>query len=672
MQNEDIDYSDIIAKYDIELDWSTDNVIVVDGVPIIDKAKEEKLVARLVKIFARRGVKTAARDVSVIWDETTGKSKGFAFVELPNAEIAFSAVAILHNLQLDTKHQLQVNHFEDIVKFSNLDTTFVEPETEEFEPKEHLRAWLADAQGRDQYVTNGGDEVIVHWHGKRAQSGIAHKKPDGTPPWTDLYVSWSPLGTYLATTHQQGIRLWGGPSFAPLQRFRHPSVRLIIFSPGEKYMVTWSQQPIIVQEGDPQGPEHFSREDDGNNLAVWDVRSGALLRTFLVEHEAADKNDFQWPALKWSPDDKYIARLTSGHQISVYELPSMGLHGKKSIKVEGVVDFEWRPYEPTQIQHGKHENMLAYWTPEVANQPARVTLLDFPSRTVLRQKSLFNVTKCNIYWETQGQFLCVKVDRHTKTRKTVFSNLEIFHLGEKDCPVEVIELKDPVIEFSWEPKGEHFTIVSDNYPNVGNPSVTLKTEVSLYQLDHSRGVFRLLRTITGVTSNTIRWSPRGRFVVLATLGSPTKSELLFWDLGSDIYGPGWQKEERGGGIQQVGTADHYGVTDVDWDPSGRYLASSASSWKHQVENGYNIWDFRGQEIEKNLQDQFKQFIWRPRPSSILSKEQRGQVCENLGEFSRQFEQDDTQEDNEASTELVAQHKQLVDEWNTWRVRCKKV
>ncbi|KAJ7719493.1 hypothetical protein B0H16DRAFT_1606458 [Mycena metata] len=81
----------------------------------------------------------------------------FVFVELPNAEIAFSAAAILHNVQFDAKHQLQVNHFEDIVKFSNLDTTFVEPETEEFKPKEHLRARLVDTQGRDQYaVTNRG------------------------------------------------------------------------------------------------------------------------------------------------------------------------------------------------------------------------------------------------------------------------------------------------------------------------------------------------------------------------------------------------------------------------------------------------------------------------------------------------------------------------------------
>jgi len=74
-------------------------------------------------------------------------------------------------------------------------------------------------------------------------------------------------------------------------------------------------------------------------------------------------------------------------------------------------------------------------------------------------------------------------------------------------------------------------------------------------------------------------------VVLATVGSSTKSELEFWDLDfhvDDKRDGQPSKEEWGSGIQQLGTADHYGVTDVEWDPSGRYLATSASAWTHTV------------------------------------------------------------------------------------------
>jgi translation initiation factor 3 subunit B len=154
----------------------------------------------------------------------------------------------------------------------------------------------------------------------------------------------------------------------------------------------------------PQGPRFFSPGDEGNNIAIWDIRTGHLLRTFpsiLPEGEGARKQ-MAWPALKWSADDKYTARLTPGQQISVYELPGMGLQGKKSLKIEGVVDFEWCPHGEKDREDGRvpskkpSENMLAYWTPEVANQPARVTLLNFPTRDILRQKNLFNVSEVGL------------------------------------------------------------------------------------------------------------------------------------------------------------------------------------------------------------------------------------------------------------------------------------
>ena len=62
-------------------------------------------------------------------------------------------------------------------------------------------------------------------------------------------------------------------------------------------------------------------------------------------------------------------------------------------------------------------------------------------------------------------------------------------------PLVLIIIADTVMDFSWEPRGERFAIVSSNDPNFGNPApgITIKTEVSFYQLDRGKNDFKLLR-----------------------------------------------------------------------------------------------------------------------------------------------------------------------------------
>jgi translation initiation factor 3 subunit B len=58
----------------------------------------------------------------------------------------------------------------------------------------------------------------------------------------------------------------------------------------------------------------------------------------------------------------------------------------------------------------------------------------------------------------------------------------------------VVEPKDTVIDFAWEPKGERFVLIATNDPNYGSGQVgvPIKTDVSFYQLDRSKNDFRLL------------------------------------------------------------------------------------------------------------------------------------------------------------------------------------
>merc|ERR1711892_704553 len=71
-------------------------------------------------------------------------------------------------------------------------------------------------------------------------------------------------------------------------------------------------------------------------------------------------------------------------------------------------------------------------------------------------------------------------------------------------------------------------------------------------------------------------------------------------------------------MQTIGEAEHFMCSDIEWDPTGRFVATSVSHWRHQMENGYNIWTSQGRQLKHQRQDKFYQLLWRPRPPSLLS------------------------------------------------------
>ena len=339
-----------------------------------------------------------------------------------------------------------------------------------------------------------------------------------------------------------------------------------------------------------EGHPILSIDDDGKNYVIWDIKTGKPLRSFANQDAggddpAAKARKFPWPAFKWSSDDNYVARLNQGVSISVYELPRMNLLDKTSIKVDGVMDFDWAPASPRREGVKKYEQLLCFWTPEIGSNPAKVGLMSIPSKEVVRTLNLFSVADAKLHWQSEGTYLCVKVDRHTKSKKSRTTTLEIFRVKEKGVPVEVVDtIKDTVINFAWEPKGDRFVIITTSEPP-GPTAVAPKTAVSFFCPEKNKGPtagnFKHLRTLDKKNSNAIYWSPRGRFVVVATIANQQSSDLDFFDLDFEGEKPEAEKDLTAN-LQLMNTADHYGVTDVEWDPSGRFVTTWASSWKHAV------------------------------------------------------------------------------------------
>lgn len=86
----------------------------------------------------------------------------------------------------------------------------------------------------------------------------------------------------------------------------------------------------------------------------------------------------------------------------------------------------------------------------------------------------------------------------------------------------------------------------------------------------------------------------------------------------------------------------------------------------QMENGYHLYDFKGVLLREEHIDRFKQFAWRPRPPTLLSKDEQKAVRRNLREYSRTFEEQDVARKTTANKAVIEHRRRLLDEWRAWR------
>jgi len=587
-----------------------DSVIVVDGVPVVGTDRVDKLKNVIRKTFGKFG--KLVNEHYPMDDE--GKTKGYIFLEFSSPDNAQQAVVAMNNYKLDKTHTFIVNLFTDFDKYESISEEWEEPTPKAYEDQGNLREWLLEPDAADQYsVIHGGGEIVTIFSNTQPDTTEVQTRRN----WTETYVKFSPLGTYLATCHYKGIALWGGHDFHQLQKFAHTGVEFIDFSPCEKYLVTFS--PRTTTSEDPSA------------IIIWDTRTGAKKRAFHAEDPP------MLPAFKWTHDDKYFARMTKDG-ISVFETPSCGLLDKKSIKVSGMRDFSWSP----------KENILAYWVAEDKDVPARVVLQEIPSRNEIRVKNLFNVADCKMHWQKSGDYLCVKVDRYKKLLKDekdvkyagMYYNFEIFDMQEKQIPVDSVELKESVQAFSWEPTGSKFAVIHGDAQSLN---------VTFYGIKAGHTIV-MLKKYERKTANHIFWSPMGQFVILAGLRSMNGS-LEFVDTSD---------------FTTMGTGEHFMCTEVEWDPTGRYVMTGVSWWGHKVDNAYWVWNFQGKILQRSKVDKFCQLCWRPRPPSMLSKEQIKDIKKNLKKYSDQFNAKDKMRQSKASKELIEKRREMMDKFREER------
>ena len=87
-----------------------------------------------------------------------------------------------------------------------------------------------------------------------------------------------------------------------------------------------------------------------------------------------------------------------------------------------------------------------------------------------------------------------------------------------------------------------------------------------------------------------------------------------------------------------------------------------------MENGYHLYDFKGELLREEPIEKFKQLSWRPRPQTMLSRDEQKTIRKNLREYSKDFEEQDRIEEDKEKGAIVDERRRLLNEWLSWRDR----
>ena len=694
------------AQFDAGWNWGESRCIVVDNLPIVsDKTKIPKFLDVLSKVFAECGKSANGRiaHVDLPTNPDSGATLGYAFIEFTHIESVKDAVRYGDGFVIG-KSAIKVNAFTDISKSMDTKDEYVEKPRAEFARPPDTQKWLQDARARPQFLAYYQDSsksedklTELSWCESMGKpESILQKSFGGS-----LVHKWSPKGTHLACFHTAGLSLWSGEDWSKddknpessmrVKRYEHAKVGNALFSPQEKYVCTVSEGEMKVWDlfhAEPKlvvpGPKKPSATG-GAGSGLYDVSNAFsfshddqfFLRKGCNFPDSKDYDSFEVYSV-----DKML-KLEPGASAAQQRTAIVGAQCEGIVPVKGIEIAKWSP-----------KDNIIVTLENLPDSGARVNFYDVkPERAPLLVKSRQwqNVQNVRIEWSSNGMYLSALVD-HVKGKagkmSVVGHSIDLFRISEKDIPVETIKVEHlpaasseqpaaplrrgaapvepatiptPVVAFGWEPNGHRFAFGTDAHvasvtrqqqsvPNGDEKRGAIEMDVFFYTMQNVRAgnisEVKFLKKMPSIKSNQLLWSPANGFMMFGSYGmqgSTGKFAIFNVNELEWIVPPDFQ-HSGGVGLQ------HWFFTDAEWDPTGRYLATFLTY--HQKgssnENGYRVWSFSGKEIGLDKGKPFSpqklfQFCWRPRPVSLLSKDQVKSIIRRLKDKPEEFEKFDRED-----------------------------
>ena len=581
---------------------------------------------------------------------------------------------------------------EFLLRFSLTDATMA-PKGKAAEPEKHETEVLwADVRGAPLLDYGGESQKAARKVGSGYQQGV----------WADAYVAWSPRGTYLTTMHYQGAKLWHGKGFrsegwqegSASLRLEHAEVNAVLWSPNERYVCTWNGRARN---------EHPERA-----FVVWDIHTGLEVKAFRQTDTTEDSHGFVWSPdsaflARIVSEVGLDGRSGVQELIQVYAVPTFRLLEDRSIPAPGARDLAWAPRRHNLLSWWTREHENIPITVSVMRLPGKEFVKQRPLINVEHARVAWHASGelCAVYAEKLTKVALAKKRAEAELQRGGAAaraaadkaaaaaaaasaaaaaaagegeeggakrppgayaevicagfQLEVFRFKSKDAPSDTLEVKDRVLEFAWEPTNARFALVLESktfekyeepaenprhLPRVRTRTITA-WRIAFYALAERPGeiqlqhTYEIKRDVMPVPTG-LHWSPKGDILILSHLaGRGGSGWMAFYDANL--------KRE----LTPTGGVSHDGANAIEWDPSGRMVASIKTRPLHglmesrdSVGNGYQLWTFQGNRVHDAAKPKLFQLLWRPRWEGLLSEEEQRAVAKDLRRHISRYQDED--------------------------------
>ena len=381
---------------------------------------------------------------------------------------------------------------------------------------------------------------------------------------------WSEDGGAIAVLNHDGqCEVLDGASGAPKCSFEHAKALNVALSPRGTYAVS---------------VHRFSR-GEGENLYVWDLRSGERTATFYERAYSADT----FPPVRWTQDEAKCARVVPSG-IEVYDGADFAAGIAHKIALPNVQCFELAPPQPIG---GAVRYQIATFVPERKGKAGQLDVWALPEVGVATAgKSFFKASNARIVWAPNAKALLITTS--TATSGDSYYGDSGVHLLSSDGMVSCL-FEGPVSDAAWRPQPAlasldaagrkrrrpraQFIVVAGKQP----------PQPTLYDVDGME-----LQKLERRYANTVAWSPNGETLCLAGFGN--MAGKMYFEGSDPMDNPGERASDSDAVLTPLGACQASAPSQFGWTADGHFFVTACTFPRMRQGNGYEVWDRCGNRV----------------------------------------------------------------------------